>query len=970
MRSLFKYKDLYFGMLTLGFTISLAETAAAQPAAGEASMFAWKVEPSYRYRNDGKPGRSIRLHLKNRSYKNPVIVKVTCNSITETNTFREIDTLDHLRILLPAGAGVAAATTAELIVTMGEEQATATVFVPRSKQWTVFIYPHSHLDIGYTALPADVKKLQLRNIDVGIDIAAKTKDYPGGARFTWNPEATWVVRHYLQQASPVQKQKFIAAVKNGWLQVDGGHSNSNLSTCSDEELVHFFKNASYIQRVTGMPITTMVQVDVPGVAWGLVTVAAQFGIKRFINFPNTFDLRKQWEHKPFYWLGPDGKTKMLFLQGFPYGIGYTIKGSKYGLGKIQTFTNDYDRVSTGRPMEHFLHPFIFNETEKLEEAGSPYDLFAMTWSMADNCVIDADLPDAVRQWNSIYAYPKLVIAGAKDILDAWEKKYASIIPTYTGDFTEFWTNGLGSDAASVGTGREAKEELVQAEILSSVLGTENYPAEKMNAAWENHLLSAEHTWGAQDPTSLLAEQVERIKAGYFIHAKKESEALIAALLAPFEDTTAPGFAVINTLSWSRNAIVTLTKEQSRFGDVVVDEKNCPVLSQRLTTGELIFRAEQVPALGSKWYRVMAKSITGRHPLLVTTTTLRNDRLSIKVSPVTGNVTSVKNINNGYEYVDSVAGLNSYQYITGVYNGVDKPNAPVTVSNVSITIKEQGPLLVSLQVTSKAEGVTGLTREIKLYQGSPVVHFSNTFNKIATRTKEGMHFGFAFNLPGATGHIDMPWSIVTPGVDQLDGANKNWFTFQRWVDISSKQKGITWTAIQSPLLEWGSLSGNILDGARQYWLWQTRVPASSTIYSWPLNNHWDTNFPLQQGGMMQQQYSFMIHDGYDAVTANRFGMEAHRPVIVVQAKKNINLKTLVRIDNPRLVISTLRRTNDNKAILLRVRSVSDKKETLTLGWPAGHPREIIQCTPDELPDQPYKNNLEIEPYGMTNLRLVF
>jgi len=42
------------------------------------------------------------------------------------------------------------------------------------------------------------------------------------------------------------------------------------------------------------------------------------------------------------------------------------------------------------PLQNFLDPFIFDETAKLEEADCPYDLFAMTWSMADNCVIDAE----------------------------------------------------------------------------------------------------------------------------------------------------------------------------------------------------------------------------------------------------------------------------------------------------------------------------------------------------------------------------------------------------------------------------------------------------------------------------------------------------------------------------------------------------------------------------------------------------
>jgi alpha-mannosidase len=258
----------------------------------------------------------------------------------------------------------------------------------------------------------------------------------------------------------------------------------------------------------------------------------------------------------------------------------------------------------------------------------------------------------------------------------------------------------------------------------------------------------------------------------------------------------------------------------------------------------------------------------------------------------------------------------------------------------------------------------------LYHHSQAIEFTNTFDKISTRTKEGIHFGFGFALPESKGRIDMPWSIVSPGSDQVEGANKNWFAFQRWVDISNKQYGVTWSAIESPLLEWGGLSGNILDGGRQPWYWLKEVPKSSRIYSWPLNNHWDTNFPLEQGGLMQQRYAVIMHNAYDVVAANRFGMEASRPLIAVQTRHNLFSKSLVRINNERLVISTIKKTSDNKAILLRIRSISDKTETLSLDWPSGKPKEINRCTAGEEPGQPFTNTLKIDPYGMANLRLVF
>lgn len=968
----FKYKRVDFIVLTMTLPALFPQPLFAQQAGSEKLLYAWQVRPFYKYRTDGTPGRVVDFYVKGLPANGPVTVTITCDPIIETVNFKNLERLDSfckVSVLLPEGIGVTKETTVHLLVSTGDKGLPATVAVPAKKQWTVFIYPHSHLDIGYTALPDDVKKLHLRNIDVGIDLAKKTEAYPEGSRFVWNPEATWVVMNYLKEATPQQKQTFISAVKKGWVQIDGGHSNCNTSTFSDEEFIRFFTNAALLKEQTGVPVTTVVQMDVPGVAWGFVQTASQFGIKGIISFPNYFDLRKQREHKPFYWLAPDGKTKTLFLQGFPYGIGYTLKGSKYGLSKLQAFSPEYDRVSTATPMKDFLDPFIFDETNKLEKAGSPYDLFAMTWSMADNCVIDADLPEAVRQWNQTYAYPKLVISGAKQILDAYEKKYASVIPTYRGDFTEFWTNGLGSNAAAVGLGRRAKESLVQAEVLSAVLNA-NISSETVEKAWEDQLLSAEHTWGAQDSKSLLAQQVERMKAGYFVNAEKEAGALIEETLAPFRDTTVAGFSVLNTLSWERNGIVTLSKVQSRFGDAVLDEHNKPVLSQRLSTGELLFQAEGVPALGSKFYKVVKQKEVPQSGLQGSVAGLKNDLISVAVDPVKGTISSLKNVKTGYEYADTAVGLNRYQYVTGVYNGKDVPAAPATDHNVSVRVKEKGPLLVSLTVTSKAEGVTSLRREIRLYHHRPTVEIVNTLDKISTPDKEGIHFGFGFQLPDAVGRVDMPWSIVRPGADQLDGANKNWLTFQRWVDLSNNDHGITWTAIESPLIEWGGLSGNILDGARQHWLWQKEVPQSSTFYSWPLNNHWDTNFPLEQGGIVQQQYAVTVHEGYDAVAATRFGTEAHRPLVVVQTAKNVITKPLVQIINPGLVLSTLQRPTGGKAFLLRVKSISGKPEKLRLAWPAGKPKELIECSADGVPVQKASDEIEVAPFGMTSLRLAF
>ncbi|MEI2723562.1 MAG: hypothetical protein V9H26_08490 [Verrucomicrobiota bacterium] len=55
--------------------------------------------------------------------------------------------------------------------------------------------------------------------------------------------------------------------------------------------------------------------DVPGYTWGTVTAMAHAGIRYFNTAPNYFDrigtILREWENKPFWWVGPDGQSKVL-----------------------------------------------------------------------------------------------------------------------------------------------------------------------------------------------------------------------------------------------------------------------------------------------------------------------------------------------------------------------------------------------------------------------------------------------------------------------------------------------------------------------------------------------------------------------------------------------------------------------------------------------------------------------------------
>ena len=587
--------------------------------------------------------------------------------------------------------------------------------------------------------------------------------------------------------------------------------------------------------------------------------------------------------------------------------------------------------------------------------------------MADNCLIDADLPDAVRLWNEKYAYPRIVIASAHEIMTAFEERYSAVIPEVRGDYTEYWTDGLGSDARRVGLNRHAKERLIDAETLWSMLNVQSpAPLQAFHDSWRNVLLGTEHTWGYGDPAAPIAKQIEATKASYFENADRSSRELVAEALKPILKAGSSSIAVLNTLSWNRGELVTLSAEQSRAGSRVLNEQGRDVPSQRLTTGELAFLASDIPAFGSRLYRVATrrKSIKAGAGCKAGNNTLENGLVRLTLDPQTGDISSLVDLRSGHEFVDAKSpfALNSYRYLPGTNRS--KASGP---SGIVIKLKENGPLVASLVVESKAPGCNKLFREVRIVLGQPWIELINTLDKISTREKEGVHFGFAFNVVGATTRMDIPWGNMIPEYDQLPGGNRNWLAFQRWVDISNDKEGVTWTSIEAPLLELGDLTANILGNGTG---WLKSLPDTQTLFSWALNNHWYTNFPLEQGGIISFRYHLLLHGPRDSAASNQFALERNRPLIAVSADKNPITSPLVALDNRNVAVSTLKPSEDGKSVILRLRSVSDRSETVKLGWPSGKPKFVRYCLADEAPGIPASDIITITPLGFTSLRIEF
>ncbi len=837
----------------------------------------------------------------------------------------------------------------------GQTMARAQVELKPVRHWEFVVLPHSHVDIGYTHVQTEVERKQWSHIEQAIALARQTADMPPEARFKWNVEVLWAVDSYLKQASPQQRQSLIEAVRRGWIGLDGLYGNELTALCRPEELFHLLDCARRISRDYNVPIEAAMISDVPGYTWGIVPALAQNGIKYFSIGPNHIHrigrTLSEWGDRPFYWVSPSGQEKVLcWIAG--HGYSWFHNGL---LGKLEG-------ANRSKLMEYL---------EQLEAAGYPYELVQLRYSIGgDNGPPDPALPQFVADWNARYQWPKMRIATTAELFRQFEQRYGKQIPEVRGDFTPYWEDGAGSSARETALARNAAERLVQAETLWTLFRRGEYPDGKFYDAWRNVILYNEHTWGAHcsisQPDSQFTKDQWAIKQAFALDAAKQSRCLLEEATGGRRATGSPVEAidVFNTASWPQTDLVLLPADMTVVGDVVRTADGQAVASQRLHDGALALLAENVPPLGSKRFVLSAGKAAPSGSAKAEDGAIGNSELRVVVDKVSGAITSftANGIPSDLANSKNGLGLNTYSYVAGRKPEHPEPNGPVTV-----TAEDAGPLVATLRIESPAPGCRQLVRRLQVTDRIDRVDVTNTVDKEDIRDKESVHFGFALNVPEGTMRLDTPWAVVRPEVDQLCGACKNYLTVGRWVDVSSAEFGVTWATLDAPLIEIGRISVDVASpfdpGA-----WIEHLEPAQTWYSYVMNNYWETNYRASQDGPTTFRYALQPHRRFDQAAAARFGIERSQPMVVVPVKRDTpQAGPRLRVEPAGVILTSLRPSDDGKALIVRLFNAGDTPQKATLEWAEPAPIRVSHSSPRQEVGPTVAGTVDLPAMGIVTLR---
>jgi hypothetical protein len=199
----------------------------------------------------------------------------------------------------------------------------------------------------------------------------------------------------------------------------------------------------------------------------------------------------------------------------------------------------------------------------------------------------------------------------------------------------------------------------------------------------------------------------------------------------------------------------------------------------------------------------------------------------------------------------------------------------------------------------------------------------------TTHPEATYLAFPLDVPGAVPHLDLGGQAMQPERDQLPGTCRDFYTVQRWLDLSNADFGVTVACPINPMVQLGdfrfgaNLSAHTLPRA--------------LFLGWVTNNYWETNFRAHQPGRVAARYWLLPHAApFDERTAHRFGLEAAFPPLLqslgepqVDGQRLPLVASLLRLPEPPALVLHVRPGVDAGMIVVTVVQASDEPGTATI-----------------------------------------
>jgi alpha-mannosidase len=512
------------------------------------------------------------------------------------------------------------------------------------------------------------------------------------------------------------------------------------------------------------------------------------------------------------------------------------------------------------------------------------------------------------------------------------------------------------------------------------------------------VLYDEHTWGAYcsvtNPKSQETVEQWAIKENFATQAKKDVDYVLQRGLGALADyiyDPKGTLLVFNPLSWQRSGMVEMDLDKGLELADLMTNRIVPyeVLSSGPAYQHVRFLAQDVPSVGYKAYALKEGPAEPAGPQTTTEGTIENQYYRMTLDPQTGAVKSIydKDLNKELVNASSPYRFDQYLYVTGADQ---LPNRLIQYSSVSpvpdlavhpatggrlLSVTHQ-PFGVVAHLESSAVNTPQIETEVILFNGQKKIEFINHVHKTEVLTKEGVYFAFPFALEHPQFRYEIQNGFVDPSRDQLPGAGKEWFSAQHWV--AAEQDGMTAALI--PVDASLVALGDIVRGT-----WPIEFgQRPGTIFSYVMNNYWDTNYAAGQGGDFTFRYVVTSGNNLPPDNLSRLGREEMSPLeidLITSQDKALNSPrpldsaqgSFVQVDQPGVVLVTWKVAEDGDGTIMRFLEVAGKESTVEVRTPlldvkSAWMNDALERKQGPLSVSPHGFRFSVKPFQIVTVRL--
>jgi hypothetical protein len=178
----------------------------------------------------------------------------------------------------------------------------------------------------------------------------------------------------------------------------------------------------------------------------------------------------------------------------------------------------------------------------------------------------------------------------------------------------------------------------------------------------------------------------------------------------------------------------------------------------------------------------------------------------------------------------------------------------------VTQRSSNPVWDRVTVRLVDERADIIEYTLTLFRGVRRLHITNRIHKVGTPEKESVYFAFPFDVRDPSIHYEITGGIDSPEAPHVPGSADHMRAIRHWVGLENEKVRLAWATMEAPLVQFGNIHLPYFPFPETI---DPEIANPATVYSWVLNNIWDTNLPSRQQGEME--FSYAVASGEDLET---------------------------------------------------------------------------------------------------------